>query len=57
MHHNGTETRIVLIVDVWHPEMDEDARRAALLSSQHRRDEVIRAYRQNLAAFGKENWF
>jgi aspartate beta-hydroxylase len=26
--HNGTTTRLVLIVDVWHPELTEDEKRS-----------------------------
>ena len=53
--HNGTETRIVLIVDVWNVEMDEQARRESIQSSQER-SQLVAAYAKNRAQFG-DNWF
>ena len=53
--HNGTETRIVLIVDVWNVEMDEQARRESIQSSQER-TQLVAAYAKNRAQFG-DNWF
>ena len=54
--HNGTETRIVLIVDVWNVEMDEQARRESIQSSQER-TQLVAAYAKNRAQFGPDNWF
>jgi aspartate beta-hydroxylase len=54
--HNGTQTRIVLIVDIWHVEMDEAARQASILASSER-DELVAAYQNNRAQFGPDNWF
>ena len=59
MWHNGTETRIVLVVDVWHPELDEGQRREALLASQQK-EQFVEAYKRNRAVFGAsnpDNWF
>ena len=59
--HNGTETRIVLIVDVWHVDMDEAQRREHLVSSSQRKL-FVEAYKRNRAQFGasglgKDKWF
>lgn len=54
--HNGTQTRIVLIVDIWHVEMDEAARQASILASSER-DELVASYQNNRAQFGPDNWF
>lgn len=44
--HNGTAPRIILIVDVWHPEMDGAAREASLEGN----GEGLRVYRGHQAA-------
>ena len=35
--HNGSEPRVVLIVDVWHPDMDERARQSCLTPPERER--------------------
>ena len=38
---NSTQVRIILIVDIWHPNLDESAREATLLD-----EEKLKRYRQ-----------
>ena len=45
---NSTEPRIVLIVDVWHPELDRAARLDALKTEPH----LLNLYKANLVEFG-----
>ena len=45
----------MLIVDVWNVEMDEQARRESIQSSQER-TQLVAAYAKNRAQFG-DNWF
>ena len=46
--HNGSAARIVLIVDVWHPDLTEAARRDSLRGEEH----LMQMYRTRREADG-----
>ena len=49
-HPTGTERRIVLIVDVWHPEMNDRMRRESLLVSSDRQQDLYQRYVSDVRA-------
>ena len=48
---NSTQVRIILIVDIWHPNLDESAREATLLD-----EEKLKRYRQVQCMMNDGSW-
>lgn len=48
---NSTQVRIILIVDIWHPNLDESAREATLLD-----EEKLKRYRQVQRMMNDGSW-
>ena len=53
MWHEGTEPRIVLIVDVWHPDMDDAARERSIAAEPL----LLDRYRYRKQTFAPDDWF
>jgi len=51
--HRGSQPRIALIVDVWHPDMTEEQRQDSIRNEP----ELLERYMHYKKVFGPQRWF